>query len=176
MIDLLERTLTILHRLKRRFVKPQPFHYNIEAFSEFKRSVFISGWAFFAHTPFDKIYYSTKSGKWRQVAFERRASDDVASAHNNESGQNARFIIRLVHDFSDNALPLKLLFKTKGGPFAQVHECTYLQRHGIERGPYRNFVPKFFFRLCCWQKYSECLRNWLESALRRKQPHYLLTQ
>lgn len=134
----------MIERLINKISPRQTFRYNIEEFNEYGGVVFLSGWAFFESTPFTKIYYSTNKNQWKQVKFERRWSDDVAEAHNLDSAKESRFFIKIFDDLPKDVLSLRLKFKSSGLPLAQSHECSLLHIHGIERGPYRTFVPNFF--------------------------------
>ena len=39
---------------------------------------------------------------------------------------------------------MRLKFESGLGSGLQTQECVHLHKHGIERGPYRQFVPNFF--------------------------------
>jgi len=136
--------LPMINRIKARLLPKQAFYYNIEQFNEYNGVVFIKGWAFFAGSPITHILHSTKNGGWKKVPFESFESDDVAQAHQNINGKNARFFIRMLDDLPEDPLKLKLKFQAGSGIAAQVHEAHTLHIHGIERGPYRQFVPNFF--------------------------------
>ena len=138
----------MINRLKaiiqQRFFPEQRFYYNIERFSEYNEVGFVAGWAFFEYQPIAKIAYQTNKGVWRNVEFEKSESADVAQAYDNPMAQNARFKIRVFDDLPENILSLKLRFQTAALIGAQQHICKYLHIHGIERGPYRQYVPNFF--------------------------------
>ncbi len=134
----------IKNRIKHRLSQNQEFKYNIEQFNAHQGMVFVSGWAFFDASKVDRIYYLNQHKQWRRAKFEVRASQDVANAHNNSNATHARFVLRLVDDLPENTLALQLKFQSGWGPFKQEQICAHLQIHGIERGPYRQFVPNFF--------------------------------
>lgn len=131
-------------KIKNRFFPTQKFHYNIERFSEYKGVGFVDGWAFFENAPFAKVAYQTKKGKWVYVDFEIGDSADVAKEYKNPIAENVRFKLKVFIDLPENILDLKLRFETSGVFGVQKHVCKYLHIQGIERGPYRQYVPNFF--------------------------------
>lgn len=135
-------------RIENKYFPKQQFHYNIERFSEYKEVGFVKGWGFFDGSPIQKIAYLSSKGKWIYVEFEVFESKDVAKSFNNSNAEMARFEIKVVKDLPKEVLSLQLRFETNSfygtGVGAQQHVCKNLHIHGIERGPYRNFVPNFF--------------------------------
>lgn len=131
-------------KIKKRFFPEQKFHYNIERFSEYNEVGFVKGWAFFDKEPIAKIAYLSNKGTWRYVTFEVFASDDVATAFNNPAAKKARFKIKVFDDLPEKILSLKLRFETSALIGAQKKVCGNLHIDGIERGPYRQYVPNFF--------------------------------
>lgn len=131
-------------KLKRMYFPDQKFHYNIEKFSEYKGVGFVDGWAFFENTPVAKVAYLSKSGVWKYVDFEIDDSADVAQAYSNPVASKARFKLKVFDDLPEKILSLQLRFETPGLFFTQKHVCKALHIHGIERGPYRQYVPNFF--------------------------------
>ena len=131
-------------KIKQRYFPTQEFYYNIEQFSEYKGVGFVKGWAFFENSVIEKIAYLSNKGVWIYVDFEVLESVDVANSHNNLIAKNARFNLKVFKDLPENILSLQLRFETGGFFGAQKKVCKHLQVHGIERGPYRKFVPNFF--------------------------------
>ncbi|MDG1906697.1 MAG: methyltransferase domain-containing protein [Arenicella sp.] len=132
-------------RVLRRLFPAQKLRYNIEQFKQLHGVVFIKGWAYFSESPVANIYYASAKGKWKKIEFEVMASDDVAVAYENEIAKKARFFIRIVDkDLASDVLNMRLKFESGLGSGLQTQECVHLHKHGIERGPYRQFVPNFF--------------------------------
>jgi hypothetical protein len=134
----------MLSKIKNRLIQKQSFKYNIEQFNEHNNVVFLSGWAFFDGSAIERIYYQTVDGNWQKVPFKAHASEDVAKAHSTNMAQNARFSITLFDKLPEDTLKLRLRFESGWGIGKQQRECSLLHIHGIERGPYRKFVPNFF--------------------------------
>lgn len=131
-------------KIKNSFFPEQNFYYNIEKFSEYNEVGFVSGWAFFDKEPISKIAYQTKKGTWKYVEFKTSESKDVAQVHNNPVANTARFELKVFEDLPDKILSLKLRFETSSLIGRQKQVCKHLHIHGIERGPYRQYVPNFF--------------------------------
>lgn len=131
-------------RIKNRYFPTQAFHYNIEQFSEYKDVGFVKGWAFFDKASIAKVAYLTSKGTWKYVDFEVLESPDVADAYNNPVAKNARFTLKVFEDLPEKILSLQLRFETAELIGAQKHVCKHLHIQGIERGPYRQYVPNFF--------------------------------
>lgn len=135
----------MINRLINKISPRQSFKYNIEFFNDYNGVVFISGWAFFDKDSVSNIFYLDHNSKWKETKFEKRWSDDVAEDIGTNAAKDSRFFIRLfVDDLPDDVLSLRLKFQSGKSPFAQTFESGPLHIHGIERGPYRNFVPNFF--------------------------------
>lgn len=124
--------------------KKQKLKYNIEHFSEYNGHVSIGGWAFFNNSSVAKISYSTSNGLWRSAKFTLLESSDVAEEHDAESAKKCRFFITISKNIPTDTLSLKLSFQSEGGIFANIVDCSLLHIQGIDRGPFRNFVPDFF--------------------------------
>jgi SAM-dependent methyltransferase len=134
----------MLDRIRASITKKQSFKYNIEYFNKFNGIAFVGGWAYFENASVAKISYLSKSGRWKKTDFKLLDSHDVAIAHGNQIANQARFFIKIADNLPENILDLKLKFESGGLISNQVRECRDLHLHGIERGPYRNFVPHFF--------------------------------
>ena len=133
--------MDMIRKIKNRLFRKQNCVVNIEHFTRYAGVVFVSGWAFFEKTPVKHIYVSTASGGWKKVAFETRDSADVAKAHGLDHAGNARFAFTVnTQDIAGDVFALQLKF-TAG---LQSHIKQHLQLDGINRGPYRKFVPDFF--------------------------------
>ena len=131
-------------KIKNSLFPEQKFHYNIEKFSEYNDVGFVSGWAFFDKEPIARIAYQTKNGRWKYVEFEVSESKDVAQAYDNPVANKARFKLKVFDSLPEKILSLKLRFETSALIGAQKRVCEHLHIHGIERGPYRQYVPNFF--------------------------------
>ena len=131
----------MLKRIKNKLSPEQGLKYNIEQFKEIHGVVFLSGWALFDSCAVKKISYASKNGKWKAIDFERLPSEDVAKAHNADFAKQARFAIRIFDkSLLDDVLGMRLKFQSG----LQSKECSLLHKDGIDRGPYRTFVPNFF--------------------------------
>lgn len=134
----------MLNKIKRRLINRQGLKYNIEQFNEHYGVVFISGWAYFDNSPVERIYYQTRNGEWKRVDYEIRDSAELAKAHGKAFANKSRFIVRLFDELPEETLKLRLRFESGWGLNKQREDCSLLHIHGIERGPYRQFVPNFF--------------------------------
>lgn len=131
----------MLKKIQNRILPKQVFKYNIEQFKELHGVIFLSGWAFFDSCVVKKISYASANGPWKAVEFDTVPSEDVAKAHQNDIAKNVRFFIRIVDkSLLDDVLGTRLKFQSG----LQSRECALLHMHGIQRGPYKTFVPDFF--------------------------------
>jgi SAM-dependent methyltransferase len=135
---------------------PPDIYYYIDEFNVYNGVLFIKGWVYASEGDVVGIGFENNNKNIEYIKYKKHSSLDVVNVHG-KIARDSRYSLNIYDNLPEDLLNLVLVFQVSGNSNNILYKVSDLWKFGVDRGPYGDFIPKFFERYIANSKRTKIL-------------------